>query len=207
MDPKNSSVSSAWRDGLSRRDAVKLATLGALGVAVGASGVATLGRFVGEAAPRWRFLTEEEAELVNAIAEVLIPRDDAPGGADANVVGYIDTQLAGFFADQQSSYRRGLRAFDETCRRDYGDSFARLSPEKKITALTALEKGAVTKTPWGDQSPSAFFTLLLNHTMQGYYGSPRHGGNKDFASYRAMGLELPQVVGRNVYSQNKLNHG
>lgn len=178
---------------------MRLATLGVLGVAIGASGVATLGRFVDEASAHWHFLTEEEAELVNAIADVLIPRDDAPGGADANVVGYIDTQLAGFFADQQSSYRRGLRAFEETCRRDYGDSFARLSMETKVAALSALEKGAVTKTPWGDQSPSAFFAMLLNHTMQGYYGSPRHGGNKDYASYRALGLELPQVVGRNVY--------
>lgn len=204
MDPNALPLANGTRGRvLSRRDAMKLGTLGVLGLAVGASGVATLGRFVAVPAPRYRFLTTDEASLLNAICDQLIPRDDAPGASDANVVGYIDTQLAGFFADQQATYRRGLRAFAESCRVEYRDSFERLASDRKLAALTAWERGDVLKSYWVDESPAAFFTMVLNHTMQGYYGSPRHGGNKDFASYRALGLELPQVIGRNVYPTNR----
>jgi gluconate 2-dehydrogenase gamma chain len=33
--------------------------------------------------------------------------------------------------------------------------------------------------------------------MQGYYGSPRHGGNKNFISYKMIGLDEPQIIGEN----------
>ena len=35
--------------------------------------------------------------------------------------------------------------------------------------------------------------------MQGFYGSPRHGGNKDYVSYRMLGLEYPDIIGQNRY--------
>jgi gluconate 2-dehydrogenase gamma chain len=35
--------------------------------------------------------------------------------------------------------------------------------------------------------------------MQGFYGSPRHGGNKNYMSYQMMGIDFPLVVGRNHY--------
>ena len=35
--------------------------------------------------------------------------------------------------------------------------------------------------------------------MQGFYGSPRHGGNKDYASYRMLGLDYPNIIGQNRY--------
>jgi gluconate 2-dehydrogenase gamma chain len=31
----------------------------------------------------------------------------------------------------------------------------------------------------------------------GFYGSPRHGGNKDYISYRMLGLDYPLIIGRN----------
>jgi len=35
--------------------------------------------------------------------------------------------------------------------------------------------------------------------MQGFYGSPRHGGNRNYASYKMMGLEYPRLIGQNRY--------
>ena len=37
--------------------------------------------------------------------------------------------------------------------------------------------------------------------MQGFYGSPRHGGNRNYASYRMLGLEYPPVLGQNRYRE------
>jgi gluconate 2-dehydrogenase gamma chain len=40
---------------------------------------------------------------------------------------------------------------------------------------------------------------LRRHTMQGYYGSPRHGGNKDAVSWRMLNLSEPMLRGRAQY--------
>jgi gluconate 2-dehydrogenase gamma chain len=35
--------------------------------------------------------------------------------------------------------------------------------------------------------------------MQGYYGSPIHGGNKDYMSFNMLGLDYPLIIGQNRY--------
>jgi len=40
-------------------------------------------------------LTDEEAKLIEALTNQIIPSDDAPGAVEAGVVYYIDKQLAG----------------------------------------------------------------------------------------------------------------
>ena len=38
------------------------------------------------------------------------------------------------------------------------------------------------------QESSPFFQMVVDHTMQGFYGSPEHGGNKDEASWKMLGI-------------------
>jgi gluconate 2-dehydrogenase gamma chain len=120
-----------------------------------------------------------------------------PGATDAGVVHYIDRQLATRLARHQRSYRNGLEAFARTCVALHGQSFAELSPHQKIAFMQKIESGKVPTGTWGEPSAPAFFRLLVDHTMQGFYGSPRHGGNRDYISYRILGLDYPQVIGRN----------
>jgi gluconate 2-dehydrogenase gamma chain len=42
----------------------------------------------------------------------------------------------------------------------------------------------------------AFFAMLVAHVMQSFYGSPRHGGNRDAASWRMLGVPAVQIRGR-----------
>ena len=46
-----------------------------------------------------------------------------------------------------------------------------------------MEKGELGAEDWDDVDQRSFFNLMLNHTMQAFYGSPRHGGNCDYVSY------------------------
>jgi gluconate 2-dehydrogenase gamma chain len=39
--------------------------------------------------------------------------------------------------------------------------------------------------------------------MEGYYGSPRHGGNRDAVSWRMLGLDEPPLRGRAQYDLRK----
>jgi len=40
-----------------------------------------------------------------------------------------------------------------------------------------------------------FFELVRRHSLQSYYGSPRHGGNRDAVSWRMLGLAEPPLRG------------
>jgi len=44
--------------------------------------------------------------------------------------------------------------------------------------------------------PAAFFGRLRHYTMMGFYGDPRHGGNKDRVSWKMLGLPDPPIRGR-----------
>jgi gluconate 2-dehydrogenase gamma chain len=49
------------------------------------------------------------------------------------------------------------------------------------------------------QQNPAFFELVRKHTLEGYYGSPRHGGNRDAVSWRMLGVSEPPIRGRAQY--------
>ncbi len=148
---------------------------------------------------RWRFFTAEEAAAVDAICEQIIPTDQDPGAVYAGVTNFIDKQLVGPYKRFQQAYRDGLRGVQETSRAMFDGRFEELAWERQTAVLKALESGKAEGVIWQTQDPRAFFELVRDHTMQGFYGSPRHGGNYDYVSYRMLGLDYPQVLGRNRY--------
>ena len=127
----------------------------------------------------WKALAPQEAEILERLAEELIPADPPslengykgiPGAHDAKVVRYIDWQLA-----PDAPYEKHLLTYR-----------SHLAMCKKLSAVE-VEK----KFP-------EFFDLLLKHVKQGFFGHPRHGGNAGWASYRMLGLAGPSVTGRNI---------
>jgi gluconate 2-dehydrogenase gamma chain len=44
---------------------------------------------------------------------------------------------------------------------------------------------------------------VRSHTLEGYYGAPRHGGNRGAVSWRMLGLAEPPVRGRAQYDLRK----
>ncbi len=147
----------------------------------------------------WRFLTEPEARTLDAICEQLIPGDKDAGASRAGVVNFIDLQLVGFHRRHQNAYRAGLAALDQTSRARFGSEFAALEGARQQQLLLAMEKNEVTGNLWKAVPARQFFELVLNHTMQGFYGDPRHGGNREAASWRMLGVPYPPVRGRGAF--------
>lgn len=149
---------------------------------------------VAEPSGGWNFLTMEEAGLLAAVCEQIVPADQDPGAMQAGCVDFIDRQLAGTYRRHQRAYREGLAALQELSRRLHGRPFEELPFDIQTAVLVQVEAGRVDPGQWTSRDiPSpAFFQLVRNHTLQGFYGSPRHGGNKGFASYRMLGIELPR---------------
>ena len=178
------------RSNLSRRKFLKMAAVG-----VGSLGIAQGCR--SQRAPNLYYFTVNEARLVEAISDQIIPPDEWPGGRESGVMNFIDKQLAGPYRRYRSDYRTGLRAIDEECMRRYGKSFESLSWDRQTSFLIEMQSGSLNHGSWSGGFGMRFFELLRSHSLQGYYGSPRHGGNKNFASYKMLGLDYPQLRGRN----------
>jgi gluconate 2-dehydrogenase gamma chain len=157
-----------------------------IGIAAAAVGVASCHREL--SAPAWRFFSQEEARTVDAICEQIIPGDQDPGAHEAGVVNYIDLQLSSRFRRFQKVYRSGVAAVDQASLSQFHKTFTELAATEQIVVLESVER----------DHPS-FFSLILNHTRQGFYGDPRHGGNRDRVSWKMVGLASPPIRGRQRY--------
>ncbi len=188
----------------SRRNFIQMAI-------AGSGSLLLLPNCTGFAGSYGRFFTIEEASLLDAIVEQIIPADEWPGAKDAGCTNYIDKQLVGPLARQQEKYRKGLAAIKTSCEVIYKKPFEKLPWNVQTDFLKKMESGqlpglikersAQTENIdlWNDGLDAEFFKLVRDHTMQGFYGSPRHGGNKNYVSYRMVGLDYPFIVGQNRY--------
>lgn len=179
----------SWYKDLTRREFIALAA-----AAAAASGMTACSA----SRTPWRFLRLCEARALAAICDQLIPPDQDPGADWAQVVNFIDIQLCGPFRDAQDLYRDGLGYTDATARSWFGKRFAELGGKQQIEILAAIERGTVSKI-WETLDSRQFFQTVLSHSMQGFYGDPRHGGNRARASWKMVGLSYPQIRGRLKY--------
>src|SRR5882762_6447692 len=118
----------------------------------------------------WMFFTSDEAALVEAAVDRLIPSDDrGPGGKDAGCAVFVDRQLAGPYgragglymkppfmpgaATQgyqmldapAARYRAGLNALADYVKATFsGKSFSELVPADQDKVLAGLETGSIT---------------------------------------------------------------
>ena len=131
-------------------------------------------------------LTPAEAETLEAIAARLIPTDaNGPGAREARAAHYIDRALGDALAGSREAYRSGLANLDAHARATKGRGFAQLPASDQDQLLTALEQNAVPGFP--APGSAVFFNLVLNHTLQGTFGDPYYGGNRNFVGWDLVG--------------------
>ncbi|HTA43456.1 MAG TPA: gluconate 2-dehydrogenase subunit 3 family protein [Bryobacteraceae bacterium] len=142
-----------------------------------------------------RFFTEAEARTVQTACARIFPSDESgPGATEANVIVYIDHQLAGPLGSDKNRYTKGPWVDSmpehgyqgkETPQEIYragiarlGADFATLSPPAQDERLRAIEK-------------TMFFTLLRTHTIEGMFSDPLHGGNAGLIGWQLIGYPGP----------------
>lgn len=119
----------------------------------------------------WQTFTAQDVRWLEALVEQIIPTDQDPGGRNAGCAAYIDRQLAGPLKRFLPQYRDGLAEFQRRA-----PAFLEWTFAEQTAHLKTIEN-----TP--------FFQLLIDHTMQGYYGDPRHGGNRGMASWKMLKID------------------
>jgi len=156
------------------------------------------------------YFTEPEAAFVEAAVERLIPTDAAgPGARSAGCAFFIDQQLAGAFGTAAKMYRngpwapgtpmqgyqlrqtpaelyrQGIAATEAYCNKTYQGRFATLTAAQQDEVLKGLDGGTIAF----DTVPAkAFFEMLLQNTIEGFFGDPLYGGNRDKVGWKLVGF-------------------
>ena len=164
-----------------------------------ASAAGPLVSCIGTVSP-WRSLSEDEARTLEAICDRIIPADQDPGAAWAGVVTYIDRQLEGPYHKLRKTYQLGIAGTNGTSLTMFGKLFVALTPQQQDAVLQTMDKGQAQGECWKQVSAKSFFDVVVSHTMQGFYGDPRHGGNRERVSWKMLRLPYPPVRGRAVVS-------
>ena len=119
----------------------------------------------------------EQRRILDAFIDRLIPKDEiGPGAVECGVGDYIDRCLADFLAAEKPGFLEGLGALDLYALRTQGTAFASLTAEKRDAVLTAIDN---------NQAPDlrGFFNRVRRLTLEGMFGDPVYGGNKNFAGW------------------------
>jgi len=168
-------------------------------------------------------LNETEHAFVVAAVDTIIPADElSPSGSDCGCATYIDRQLASAWGGGAKMYRSGpyfkgkpeqgyqlpltpaeffaagIAAANEWSRKTYGRDFDRLDADKRVEALEAMQEG---KAEFANFNSRAFFARLLAMTMEGFFGDPIYGGNRDMVSWRMLGFPGLPATYANVIDQ------
>lgn len=160
----------------------------------------------------WRFFTAEEAAMMEAIVDRLIPEDElGAGGRRAGCAVFIDRQLSGPYGTNdglymqgpfppnplptqglqtpqtpREHYRTGLAALAAHCRANFANrNFQDLNAAEQDALLTAMEKSTV---KFDGADAHGLFTACLANTMEGYFADPIYGGNRDMVGWKLVGF-------------------
>lgn len=158
-----------------------------------------------------RFFTPAERRCIAAIVERLIPSDDrGPGAREAGVIDFIDSQMAGAYGrgdrwylqgphregtpeqgyqaalPPAGLYRQAVAALDADCRRRHGNRvFAELDAGLQDAVLRQMEEGTLDL----EGAPAkAFFGLVLENAIEGFFCDPFYGGNRGMVGWRLVGF-------------------
>ena len=172
----------------------------------------------------YTFLTVPEAAFVEAFVDVLVPADElTPAGTDLGLATFIDRQLAGAWGKGDRLYqqgpwaqgapgqgyqlpltpaeffRAGIAAVNAHCKQEYGKEFDRLPAADKQRVLEALDKNTI---HLDHVSGKQFFDVAYQAAMEGMFGDPIYGGNKNKTAWKMIGY--PGVIA--VHATNIANY-
>jgi gluconate 2-dehydrogenase gamma chain len=141
-----------------------------------------------------RFFTAAEARTVQAACARIFPSDESgPGATEGGVVIYIDRQLAGPYG--RDKYRYAKPPFVESVP-EHGYQ-GKASPReiyregiKQLEDFASLDAAAQDRRLHAIET-TTFFRMLRQHTIEGMFSDPLHGGNAGLIGWQLIGYPGP----------------
>ncbi len=131
--------------------------------------------------------TPERRRTLKAVVARILPGTHGPGAANTSVAIAFESAM-------QHRSLRGLRRgieflldrLDAQANELQGTEFASCAPDRQDDLLRAFEQ---------DPNPGMrfLFRAVIGYSLEGLFGDPVHGGNRDFRGWDAMGLRADVV--------------
>jgi gluconate 2-dehydrogenase gamma chain len=136
-------------------------------------------------------LSDMQLRLLAAFTDRIIPKDElGPSASESGVPEYINRALGDYLAGEKPAFIEGLEATDAFARRSQTRAFIELPSDKQDAVLTAIESGNAE----GFANARAFFNRARRLTMEGMFGDPYYGGNKNFAGWDLIRYPGPRMA-------------
>lgn len=131
--------------------------------------------------PPIRFFLRADAEVLRALAEVVLPQADRPPERRVPLVEWLDDRLhrdpgGGYrFEDLPPDgelWRRIARALDEEAREGWRKGFVELHPQERERLVEALSRGEAKARAWDGLPLARVWSLILVEFVSRYYAHP-----------------------------------
>jgi len=133
--------------------------------------------------PEIRFFSPEEARLLKAICDRVLPQDDRDEAHKIPIVPQIDKRLYENSHDgyryedmppDREAFRLGLRAIEEIAQHRYAVGFLEIGPREQDGILRSLHDGrpSAAHEIWKRMSVHRFWMLLVSDCADAYYSHP-----------------------------------
>ncbi|MDE2806096.1 MAG: gluconate 2-dehydrogenase subunit 3 family protein [Gemmatimonadota bacterium] len=86
-------------------------------------------------------LTPERAQVMEALAEIIIPETDTPGASQAGVTEFVAALVDGWLDDDdRDRFLAGLDTVDPACRERFGSRFVECAPGEQAVFVRGLDQ-------------------------------------------------------------------
>lgn len=131
--------------------------------------------------PAIRFFTRREADVLRALADVVVPQDDRPAERRVPLIEWLDERLhkdpgGGYrfegMPPDGEFWRKLVRALDDEAREGWQKGFADLHPQERERLVKALARGDVKARAWEGLPLARAWSLVLVEFASHYYAHP-----------------------------------
>jgi hypothetical protein len=133
--------------------------------------------------PEIRFFSQQEARLLEAICDRILPQDDRDESHKIPIVPQIDRRLYENSHDgyryedmppDREAFQLGLRAVEEIAQHEYRLGFLEIGPREQDRILQSLHDGkpSAAHEIWKRMAVHRFWMLLVSDCADAYYSHP-----------------------------------
>jgi hypothetical protein len=131
--------------------------------------------------PSYRFFSAEQAQLLEALCDCLLPQNDRTEAQRIPIAPWIDEGLyngrgLGYryenMPEDREAYRMGLQGFDQTAHSLFRSAFVDLERADQNEVMRQIAEGSSPGKIWKRLSATLFFQRLMSDVITNYYAHP-----------------------------------
>jgi len=119
------------------------------------------------------FFDKSTTDLLNEVAETILPQTNTPGAKEAKVGEFMNVMLKDCYTTpDQEIFKVGIKSLEKGCKDKTGKNFLDCSPAERTTYLSALDTEQKSYTEKKSaQDPAHYFRMMKELTLLGFFTS------------------------------------